>query len=193
LGNQDWAVSAPDIVQEMSRSLIRGLTKPSNEGPERIYVSRKGLAQNRRLINENDLLRTIQGLGFQVVKPECLSLADQIRTFKDAKVVLGAFGAGLTNMLFSRAPSMILELQDPIFAPRYWYWKMASILGHEWCCCVGQSERMRNFSWAADWPSATFSVDEKELAAFLESALRTDLSTSKRQWWNCNPFTGVIS
>jgi len=170
----------------MRQSLIEGLGKPSSEGPKRIYVSREGVA-SRRLINETDLLRTIRGLGFQVVKPECLSLADQIRTFKDAEVVLGAFGAGLTNMLFSRAPSMILELQDPIFAPRPWYWKMASILGHEWRCCVGQSKSMRISNWATDWPTATFSVDEKELAAFLESALRRDLSTSKRQWWNCNP------
>lgn len=192
LGNQDWAVTAPDIVHQMSQSLIQGLGKPSGEGPKRIYVSREGLA-NRRLINETDLLRTIQGLGFQVVRPECLSLADQIRTFKDAKVVLGAFGAGLTNMLFSRPPSMILELQDPIFPPRSWYWKMASILGHEWRCCVGQSKSMRISNWATDWPTATFSVDEKELAVFLESALRTDLSTSKRQWWNGNPLPSVIS
>jgi capsular polysaccharide biosynthesis protein len=120
-------------------------------------------------------------------------LADQIRTFKDAEVVLGAFGAGLTNMLFSRPRSMILELQDPIFAPRPWYWKMASILGHEWRCCVGQSNFTKISNWATDWPTATFSLEEKELAAFLESALRTDLPTSKRQWWNCNPVPGVIS
>jgi len=185
LGNQDWAVSAPDIVQEMSRSLIRGLTKSSNEGPERIYVSREGLVQNRRLINENDLLRTIQGLGFQVVKPECLSLADQIRTFKDAKVVLGAFGAGLTNMLFSRAPSMILELQDPIFAPRYWYWKMASILGHEWRCYVGQPKGERPLNWA-NWPSTPFSVDKAGLVAFVEDALAGTGQKSNLQWWNRN-------
>src|SRR5690348_4334189 len=114
---------------------------------------------NRRLINEIDLLRTIRDLGFQVVKPESLSLADQMRTFKDAKVVLGAFGAGLTNMLFTRPPSMILELQDPIFAPRSWYWKVASILGHEWRCCVGQSK----CNWAPDWPRGMFSLDEKQL------------------------------
>jgi len=192
LGNQDWSVTAPDIVHQMRESLIQGLGEPVNEGPQRIYVSREGVA-SKRLSNEVDLLRTIQDLGFQVVRPECLSLADQIRTFKDARFVLGAFGAGLANMLFSRPPSMILELQDPIFPPRPWYWKMASILGHEWRCSVGQSKSMKISNWATEWPTATFSVDEKELAAFLESALTTDLPTSKRQWWNRNPMGGVTS
>jgi capsular polysaccharide biosynthesis protein len=187
LGNLDWVVTAPDVIRRMAKVLVEAFQRPANRGPELIYVSRSALLlkAQKRLVNEDELLPVIQRLGFTVVRPEGLSLKEQICTFQNARVVLGAFGAGLTNMFFCPPSSMVLELQDPVFAPREWYWKVASALGHDWRCYVGQSEEKRALAWT-DWPSVSFSVDEKGLVEFLKCVLENNGRNSNLQWWNRN-------
>jgi hypothetical protein len=38
--------------------------------------------------------------GYQIIRPEALSLADQIRLFADASVVIGEYGSGMHNAVF---------------------------------------------------------------------------------------------
>jgi capsular polysaccharide biosynthesis protein len=147
LGNQDWCVNAPDVVQKMRAPFVNTYGQPGKAGPERIFVSRGGLERNKRLLNEEELLPTIKKFGFAIVKPELLTFEQQICAFQNARIILGAHGAGLVNTFFSPPSSLLLELQDSVFAPRYWYWKMASNLGHEWRCCVGKSGMRPGERW----------------------------------------------
>jgi capsular polysaccharide biosynthesis protein len=48
--------------------------------------------------------------GFAVVQPETMPVADQIRLFRGAEIVLGVFGAGLTNAAFMRPDGALLEI-----------------------------------------------------------------------------------
>jgi capsular polysaccharide biosynthesis protein len=187
LGDLDWVVTAPDVIRQMAKVLVEAFERSMSRGPERIYVSRRTLLlkNQKRLTNEDDFLQEILRLGFEIVRPECLTLKEQIHTFQNAKVVLGAFGAGLTNMLFCPPFSMILELQDPFFAPREWYWKVASTLGHEWRCYVGQPVGERPLNWA-NWPATPFSVDKAGLVPFVEDALGDNGQKPSLQWWNHN-------
>jgi len=187
LGDLDWVVTAPDVIRQMAKVLVEALKRPVSRGPELIYISRRALSlkNQSRITNEDDFLQELVRLGFEIVTPERLTLKEQVRTFQNAKVILGAFGAGLTNMLFCQPPSMILELQDPFFAPREWYWKLASTLGHEWRCYVGQPVGERPLNWA-NWPSTPFSVDRQGLIEFVEDALGDNGQRSSLQWWNRN-------
>jgi capsular polysaccharide biosynthesis protein len=145
------------------------------------------LSKNRRVSNEDALLPIIKDYDFEIIFPERLSLADQIGIFKDATVVLGAFGAGLTNILFCPPKSTLLELEDSVFAPRYWYWKVAATLGHEWRCYVGKADNPHTLKWA-DWPAATFHIDVQGFVEFLQAALIRDAPNSQKQWWNHHPW-----
>jgi hypothetical protein len=187
LGDLDWVVTAPDVIRQMAKVLVEALKRPASRAPELIYISRRALSlkNQSRITNEDDFLQELVRLGFEIVTPECLTLKEQVRIFQNAKVILGAFGAGLTNMLFCQPPSMILELQDPFFAPREWYWKLASTLGHEWRCYVGQPVGERPLNWA-NWPSTPFSVDRQGLIEFVENALGDNGQRSSLQWWNRN-------
>jgi capsular polysaccharide biosynthesis protein len=160
--------------------MLNAYGKSESRGPERIFVSRAGLARQQRLLNEIDLYPELRRLGFDIVNPEHHSLPEQICIFKDARVILGAFGAGLTNMMFCQPSSTILELQEPVFAPRFWYWKVASIMRHEWRCYVGRCEMGKRLT-ADDWPSATFTVDKYKLVRFVEDALQ---SSGQRNAWH---------
>ncbi len=66
----------------------------------RIYISRRDTSR-RSLLNEDEVLRELTPLGFELVVPGELSVAEQIRIFSEASVIVGPTGAAWTNMLFA--------------------------------------------------------------------------------------------
>ena len=55
-----------------------------------------------------------KGVPFVVVETDNMSLEDQIRLFSSATGIVGAHGAGLTNLLFSQAQSLIIDLANVV-------------------------------------------------------------------------------
>ena len=67
----------------------------------RIFVLRSQ-TQKRNLLNERELASMlIKGFGFLVVDPSKLSIKGQMRCFKNANIIVGVHGGGLTNALFA--------------------------------------------------------------------------------------------
>ena len=176
LGSCEWSSTSPAVFRQIREALLRAFGGTEGPTPEKIYISRSGAAF-KRLINEEQLMGVIEGFGFSVVRPEKLSLAQQVRTFSKAKVVLAAHGAGMTNMLFAPIPSMLLELQDAKYAPRRWYWKVPSILGHRYATMTGPVTGSR---YEGD---VDFSIHPESLKKFLESGLSPEDGEAKQQWW----------
>jgi capsular polysaccharide biosynthesis protein len=98
------------IVGEYADWLRRhfGVRKIASTG-RRIYVSRNE-SKMRRVVNEDDLLPMLEKLGFEIVRPGLLPLAQQVREFASADVVVSPHGAGLTNILFCRPDAKLVEI-----------------------------------------------------------------------------------
>lgn len=80
----------------------------SNTGtfPTRVYLSRQG--QDRRKIeNYDEVIDAIHGLGFEAIRPEELSMTDQIQLFDQAEVVLGPTGSGFANGIFANETMIV--------------------------------------------------------------------------------------
>ena len=71
--------------------------------PRLLYVKR---SNNRRLIGCDEI---IERYGFVAIEPEKLSIEDQIKAFYQADVVLAPHGAGVTNCLFMRSGSYLIQ------------------------------------------------------------------------------------
>jgi len=80
-----------------------------------LYVSRAD-ARVRHVLNENELLERLKPLGFRVVMPGRLSVADQIREFSAARAVVAVHGAGLTNIVFTPPQAAIVEINSSLLA-----------------------------------------------------------------------------
>jgi capsular polysaccharide biosynthesis protein len=94
----------------------------------KVYVSR-GDAPGRRIINEDEIVRFLTTIGFEVVRPGDHSFADQIEIFRSVDIVVAPHGAGLTNMVFAPAGTTLIEM----FGDNYingCYWALANICGH---------------------------------------------------------------
>lgn len=81
------------------------------EAAKRLYVSRED-AERRHITNENEVWMLLQNLGFEKVIPGQLSFKEQIEIFSSAKAVVGAHGAGLTNLVFCPPKTTVIELSD---------------------------------------------------------------------------------
>ena len=85
-----------------------------------IYVAR-GKSPRRRILNEDEWIRHLESLGFTTIYPEDFSLEEQIWIFAHAEWVVGAHGAGLTNLIWCQSGTRVWEIfLNDHFNPAYW-------------------------------------------------------------------------
>jgi tetratricopeptide (TPR) repeat protein len=113
--------------------LDRDLVVPT----EMLYISRDKTA-SRRVINEAEIIELLTQVGFKVVMLESLSVAEQATTLAKAKVVIAPHGGGLTNLVFCRPGTKVIEL----FSPNYvypCYWLISNLLGLSYHYLLGET------------------------------------------------------
>ncbi len=91
--------------------------KPSKG--HRIFISRL-TGWHRRLINEHEIMGLLKNYGFQSVRLEELPFLDQVTLFRDAEIVIGSHGGGLSNLIFSRPGTRVIELFPAVGMDLYW-------------------------------------------------------------------------
>lgn len=108
---------------------------PGGQGPQRVYVTRRRAA-TRRLIGEEALQAILGELGFERLENETMSLSEQLARYRDARIVIGPHGGGLTNMVFAREPRALVELWHS--RPQPFFRSLAEALGAQWIGVEGR-------------------------------------------------------
>ena len=83
---------------------------PDPVTPHRKIVLARDTA--RRSFNQDDALAVAEEFGFEPVYPEKLTLAEQVRVFREATHVIGPSGAGFAGLLFAQPGTSALCWQD---------------------------------------------------------------------------------
>lgn len=78
----------------------------------RLYLSRAGI-RLRRTENEDEIVAALAARGFETVRPETLTHADQVRLFGEAEMIVATGGAALTNLLFAPPGATVVETSPP--------------------------------------------------------------------------------
>lgn len=82
----------------------------------RLYISRNGNPDTmRKIVDETALLDLLKSYGFEMLRMEDLTLAEQLSYTCNATALLGPHGAGMTHCAFMPERSLVIEL----FAPGY--------------------------------------------------------------------------
>ena len=132
--------------------------EPVSKTARRIYVARRqGL--ERSVVNEAELLPALQERGFEVVRCESLSFADQVKLFRDAEVVVGPHGGGFANLLWCEAGTKVFEIFGTSSVRRC-YWSICNALGLRHYCAV-----------AGEVGNLELRVDPSSFAAALDTVL----------------------
>ena len=78
-------------------------------GPERLMILR-GAAHSRPLLDREAIAGELTAKGFTEYEPAQDSIADQARAFRRARVIVATHGAALTNLIFCRPGTVLIEL-----------------------------------------------------------------------------------
>jgi capsular polysaccharide biosynthesis protein len=76
----------------------------------RVYLTRLG-QKLRRISNEDQIHDVLEGLGFRIVRPETLSVLDQVSLFSLAETIVTPFGATLANMAFCQERTRVCVIR----------------------------------------------------------------------------------
>ncbi len=106
-----------------------GITKQDNNTfPSRIYVTRRN-ANVRRVKNEKKVLKILSEFNIRPYALETLTVAEQIRLFSNADLVVAPHGAGLANLVYSTSPTVV-ELFG--YKEKTTFYRLSKIMGHEY-------------------------------------------------------------
>jgi capsular polysaccharide biosynthesis protein len=98
------------VVRFLREQLLPSRAAESGPPQRRLYITRAG-ARWRRVTNEDEVMRVLEPLGFRRVSLDHLTVADQMRLFHEAEVVVAPHGAALANLAFARPGTKVVEFQ----------------------------------------------------------------------------------
>jgi hypothetical protein len=120
------------IPRFLQRALPTGVAQS-----HRIYVPRDGV---RRALNENELMEIAAEFGFEPF--DFRACEHEPSFFHAAQAVIGAHGAGLTNLAFCQPSTRVLELipSDHVYP---YYYTLSDSASLEYSYLVGESSQAR--------------------------------------------------
>ncbi|MBI2344845.1 glycosyltransferase family 61 protein [Candidatus Dependentiae bacterium] len=114
----------PLTLQYVSEKLLNAYQVKNidiNKFSKRIFISRNDSFNSRKILNENEVFELFKTKGFERYELSCLSVAEQIVLFHNADIVVAEHGASLTNILFCKPNTKIIELFQAYVPVDYWW------------------------------------------------------------------------
>ena len=109
-------LNIPDwIIKWLRKKYLTNITNSKKFASyEKIYIDRKtGINfDNRKIINDVEVKSFLINQGFKIISLENYSFKEQVFLFNSAKIIIGLHGAGLTNVIFSKIGTKIIEIQS---------------------------------------------------------------------------------
>lgn len=109
----------------------------SQEISQNIYITRKK-ANYRKIDNEELLINQLTALNFIIKDLEDLDLYSQIALFNNAKLIVAPHGAGLTNLIYCKPQTLIVELLPEDYTHTCFY-NLANVFNLDYYYVIGES------------------------------------------------------
>ncbi|AFZ45408.1 hypothetical protein PCC7418_3293 [Halothece sp. PCC 7418] len=128
------------------------LNRESGLSNKYIYISR-GDAKRRPIINQKEIISVLEAMGFSSVEMTYRSFEEQISIVRDASIIVAPHGAGLTNMVFCKPGTKIVELITE--SKRNIFYRLANLCEHKYypilCSQASRSSRFETTSGNDCW------------------------------------------
>jgi len=121
------------------------IKSPGPAKPAKKIYFKRGINSDRRILNEDSIINTLKNNGFEIIDPVKLTIHEQINLMQQAKIVVSAHGAALSNLLFSQNNLMVIELFSPDYFRTDCYYTLSSILKLNYWYIVGEKPAGANW------------------------------------------------
>jgi len=116
----------PGYVSPWSANVLNRLTSDITAGSQqKLFISRRD-AQQRYLLNEDEVYAALEPLGYVNVRAGEMSFREQVSIFKGATEIVGVFGASLTNIIFCQYGTKVINI-SPNNSFDHFYFDLASL------------------------------------------------------------------
>lgn len=138
---------------------VASLSATVPTGPhKKLFVTRRpGWNRGRSLVNEAQIARRLEAVGFHTIEPGELTLEDQIATFSGAVDVVAVSGAALTNLVFCQPGTRVVNLASAHF-PDTFFWFIATHRGLQYSEIRGDPVSGDRFD-----PTSDFEIRETDI------------------------------
>ena len=162
--------AVPSHVFNSLKDAVRSI-KASNVS-RRLYIVRESGVRSVKYRN-GDKDEFLESYGFERLILEEMSVADQVRAFKEASVVLTPHGAGVTGITFCKPGTKVIEMHTPFFFNTC-YWRIATANHLEYYCLLGgEIEKL------SDIPFPVFGASTVEIDLAILGNVLTDAGIDK--------------
>jgi len=107
----------------------------------RIFITRQE-GRWRRIANWEAVETVLEEFDFEIIASEKLELAAQVQLFREASHVIAAHGAGLTNLMFCRPGTKVLEILNEGWGHAM-YWLMAKKMDLDYTLMLADAAGIR--------------------------------------------------
>lgn len=162
------------VYEDLARrgmAWCREASAPAVPERPRLYLARTGV-DDRRLVNEPDVMARFERRGFRVLQPEQLPWRDVLTSFACPAVVAGPYGSALRNLAFTHQKPIGLVLMPPcddafLRGSALWLAEM----GIRFACVHGRAlprpddDPLRAAPWRVDLDEVDRAIDRVLVAA----------------------------
>lgn len=88
---------------------------------KRVFISRRDVPKMRRILNEDEIFKLFESMGFVSYELSNLSVLEQIILLHNADIVVSEQGSGLANTLFCKPGTLVIEIFQKIIDNCFWW------------------------------------------------------------------------
>lgn len=161
---------APWMREFLRSTFLHDADNEPGPATRRLYISR-GSAGYRRVLNQADVVHLLGQYGFEEAKFESMTVRQQAATIASCEVIVAPHGGGLSNLIFCRPATKVIEIYSPELVAGY-FWKISALLGLDYYYLLGNGPpSSSDVDYPQSWnASADIEVDLDRLRETLELA-----------------------
>ncbi len=166
---RDWTPVTRPEADELDALLGAWRHLPAPGEPDQLLFVSRGSARLRRLNHEGEIVAALMAYGFDFFVPKANDHKSQIAAFRSARVIVAVHGEALTNLLFCRPGTLVIELFPLNYIKSDYCWlalrlglryrPVLGFLGDDW---QAFSVKMRDVVAAVEAELGPLPVEDKE-------------------------------
>ena len=116
----------PEWISEwLKKKFFKNNSENYKNFSKKIYLDRSDSKYfHSQIENIDELYKLFKSYDFEILKLTNFSFQEQISLFNNAKIIVGAHGAGLCNLIFCRSKTKVIEISNKEFkccVSRFWW------------------------------------------------------------------------